>query len=100
MIVTTALAVGEAVSATGPEIIAACVAGYEMITRIGSVAPGEYSQRSTMLKTAPKPISIPDDIASRCDAVTEREGWMRYSVKVITAPHSANAEGKQRVEKK
>ena len=41
IIVTTALAVGEAVAASGQEIIAAAVAGYEMITRIGSVAPGE-----------------------------------------------------------
>ena len=42
VIVTTAIAVGEAIGASGEEIITAAVAGYELVTRLGSAAPGEF----------------------------------------------------------
>ena len=45
VIVPTALALGEERGLPGPEIIAAAVAGYETITRLGMAAPGAFHAR-------------------------------------------------------
>jgi len=44
-VVPTALAVGEAVRASGREILAAMVAGFEVIARVGGAAPGGFHAR-------------------------------------------------------
>lgn len=45
VVVSTALAVGEAVGATGREVLTAAVVGWETITRIGAAAPGKFHRR-------------------------------------------------------
>jgi 2-methylcitrate dehydratase PrpD len=42
VIVPAALAVGELVQATGPEILAALVVGYQVAARLGKLAPGPF----------------------------------------------------------
>ncbi|MEE9274792.1 MAG: MmgE/PrpD family protein, partial [bacterium] len=44
-VIPTALAAGEAAGAGGREILAAVVAGYEIIARIGAAAPGAFHAR-------------------------------------------------------
>lgn len=44
-VVPTALAVGEAVGASGKEVLTAAVAGWETLTRIGMAAPGRFHSR-------------------------------------------------------
>lgn len=44
-VVPTALAVGEAVGASGREMLTAAVLGWESVTRIGAAAPGRFHDR-------------------------------------------------------
>ena len=45
VIVPTALAVGEATGASGAEVLAAAVAGYEVVARLGLLASGQFQNR-------------------------------------------------------
>lgn len=45
VVVPTAIAVGEAVGASGKDVLAAMVVGYEVAARVGAAAPGAFHER-------------------------------------------------------